>query len=229
MMGMNENIREILGLKDQAADAWKKAESISLQVEKKTRELRRRIKRGESTGDKIRDFVVMRYGPNEELETRIRNLEGHISQHVGEFVLMVVKHVGLSYQDEPYSYTNKLRVHTEEYLGVLKGGALLLSPNGDSHALPTDSYLENWRGIHNPVLVKENLQPPRHTFYQDDMLRYLDQPLEQTFVRREEPDICIELVIGDGAIKKWRKYTDPATLERAARLLGRQTAAVAPA
>ena len=92
MADVNQQIQRIIELNAQESGAKTNLQSVSAQANKMKEELRESIKLGETTGDRIRDFVIARYGfLNEEIEAVYRGLEARIGQHVGEFVLMITR------------------------------------------------------------------------------------------------------------------------------------------
>ena len=69
MLEVNQEIESILGLQAQVSDIQINAQSVSEQANEKIKKLRERIARGETTGDRIKDFVIARYGfLNKEIE-----------------------------------------------------------------------------------------------------------------------------------------------------------------
>src|SRR3989338_2407153 len=87
---LNQEIKKTLELEAEAKSIQAVARIVATHASEKLKQLRERIKKGEMTEDKIRDFVIARYGLlSGEIEAVYRDLETGIRQHVGEFVLMI--------------------------------------------------------------------------------------------------------------------------------------------
>lgn len=228
MTDVNQEIQSIFELKTQAASGIQtNAQSVSAQANEKIKQLRERIKHGETTGNRIKDFVIARYGfLNEEIEAVYCNLEVRIQQHVGEFVLMIVKEenfhgcTGFGYEPKDRDYV--LDEHL--YLGVLKVGTLVLNPADEECELPTDNHVQCWDAWReNTELVEGNLA----SHWLRDFGLNLDKPLKRRNpVARfqKEPDLELELKIGDTEVKAWfeeQRGHHLVVFQKAAQLLGR--------
>ncbi len=206
MSDVNQEIQSILELKAQTSSIQANAQSISAQANDKMERLRERIKCGETTGDRIKDFVIARHGYiSEVIETVYRDLEARIRQHVGEFVLMIVKeenfHVctGFGYEPKDSDYILDERLS----LGVLKDCALALNHTDGKCKLPTGNYARCWDAWReNAELVEGGLA--------SDWLRDFGLNLNKPLKRRnpmarfqEEIDLELEVKIGDVEVKTW--------------------------
>ena len=139
MTNISQEIKTILDLQAQANSLQADAQSVLVQANDKMKQLRERIKRGETTGDRIKDFVIARYGSlNKEIEAIYRNLEERIRQHVGEFILMIVKEenfhgcTGFGYKPKDEDYV----LDEDLYLGILTDGTLILNPADNKCEIP---------------------------------------------------------------------------------------------
>ncbi len=230
MTDVHQKIQKILELKAQAGDAQVKVQNLSAQVNEEMQQLRACIKLGETTGDRIRDFVIARYGfLNEPLETVYRNLEARIGQHVGELVLMVVKEenfhgcAGFGYRPKDEDYV----VDEHRYLGVLKLGSLVLNPADGKCEFPTGNYVGCYDALHENVeLVEGNIT----SHYFRDFGFNLNKPLEcrNPMARfQRELDLELEVKVGDAEVIAWFEKQDGCHLvvfQKAAQLLGRPVA-----
>lgn len=229
MTDVNQEIQSILKLKAQASGIQTNAQDVSAQANEKMKKLRYQIKHGETTGDRIRDFVIARYGfLNEEIEAMYRDLEARIGQCVGEFVLMIAKNenfqgcTGFGYEPKNRDYI--LDEHL--YLGVLKNGTLVLNPADEKCELPTVNYVRYWDAWRENVeLVEGNLT----SHWRHDFGLELNKQLKRRnpMARFQEgTDLKLELKIGDDEVKAWfekRRGHHLVVFQKASRLLGRQT------
>lgn len=227
MTDIHQEIQSILELKTQAGAIRTNAEGVYMQTNERMKQLRERIKHGETTGDRIKDFVIARYGfLNEEIEAVYRDLEVRIQQHTGEFILMIVKEenfhgcTGFGYKPKDRDYV----LDEHFYLGVLKVGTLVLNPADEKCELPTDNNVRCWdvQG-ENATLVEVNLAS---SWFRDFGLN-LDKPLRRRnpMARfQKEPDLELELKIGDIEVKAWfekQRGHHLVVFHKAAQLLGR--------
>ena len=184
------------------------AESVSGEITRKLNNLQKRIQQGETTGDKIRDLVIARYGfISNELEEVYRGLQDRIQQHPGEFVLVVVKNetfhgcTGFDYIPKPQDYV----LEENLYLGVLKGNSIVTDISQGECGFPTANYARCWDPFHKETdLVRENLS----TSWLRDLGSSLNKPLEcksPLAKSREEPDFELEVKIGDKEVGAWFK------------------------
>lgn len=201
MSDLGEEIGTIQALRENA-------ESVSGEVARKLNDLQERIQQGETTGDKIRDLVIARYGfISNELEEVYRGLQNRIQQHPGEFVLVVVKNetfhgcTGFGYIPKPQDYV----LEENLYLGVLKGDSIVIDISHGECGFPTANYARCWDPCRKEMdLVGENL----NTDWFRDLGLNLNKPLECKGPQaklREEPDFELEVKIGDEEVGAWFK------------------------
>lgn len=229
MTDINQEIRSILELKAQASGIQTNAQAIYVQANEKMKELRERIKRGETTGDRIRDFVIARYySLNEKIKAVYRDLETQIGQHVGEFILMIAKEenfhgcTGFGYEPKDRDYV--LDEHL--YLGVLKDGSLVLNPADDKCELLTGNHVRCWDvWRENVELVEGNLAS--HWRYDFGLNLNKQLKCRNPMARfQKEVDLELEVKIGDVEVKAWfekQRGHHLVVFQKASRLLGRQT------
>ena len=226
MADVNQEIQGILEFWAQAGRIQANAQSVSEQAGQRMNELRERIKHGETTGDRIKDFIIARYGLlSKEIEQVFRDLEARIGQHVGEFVLMITKeenfHGCTGFGYEPKARDFVLDEHL--YLGVLRGGALVLNPADGECELPTGNHIRCWGVWRGSVgLVEGNITSG---WGQD-----FGHNLNKQFKRRnpsfqQEQDLKLEVKIGDVEVETWfekRGGHHLVVFQKASRLLGRE-------
>ncbi len=229
MRDVHQEIQSILELEAQASAVETNAQAISAQANEKMKELHERIKRGATTGDRIKDFVIARYGfLNEEIEAVYRDLEARVGQHVGEFVLMIAKEenfhgcAGLGYRPKDEDYV----LDEHFYLGILKDGALVLNLADDKCELPTGNHVRCWDSWRENVKLAEgNL----NSGWPHDFGLNLNKQLKRRNPMacfQKEPDLVLEMKIGDAEVKEWfekRPGHHLVVLQKASRLLGRAT------
>ncbi len=199
MSGLEKEIGIIQALRENA-------ESVSGEVTRKLNDLQKRIQQGETTGDKIRDLVIARYGfISNELEEVYRGLQNRIQQHSDEFVLVVVKNetfhgcTGFGYIPKPQDYV----LEENLYLGVLKGNSIIMDISQGECGFPTANYARCWDPYHKETdIVVKNLD----TGWFRDLGLSLNKPLECKDPQaklREEPDFELEVKIGDKEVGAW--------------------------
>jgi len=229
MNGINQEIKNILDLQAQANGIQVNARNVLAQANDRMSQLRERIKRGETTGDRIKDFVIAYYGfLDEEIEGVYRDLEARIRQHIGEFILMITKEenfygcTGFGYKPKDRDYVLDERLS----LGILTDGKLVLSPADDKCELPVGGkHVQCWNAWCEKVgLVEENIISDwRHDFGLS-----LNKQLERKSpVARlqKEPDLDLEMKMGDDEVKAWFEKKGGCYLvvfQKASRLLGRE-------
>lgn len=234
MDSVSQEIKDIIELQVKAGYIQTNALGVSAQASEKMKQLRERIKGGETTGDKIKDFVIARYGLlNDEIEAIYRDLKTRVERHTGEFVLMVVKREsfhgcgGMGYSPTPEDYT--LDEHI--YLGVLKHGSLVLNPSDNKCEFQTGNYArcrDPWQ--ENTDLVDGNIAP----YWLPDFGYKLNKPLQRINpiarfrMRGDDPDLELEVKIGDPEVKAWfekkRAKYYLMIFQKMAQLLGRPIA-----
>lgn len=230
MATVSQEIREILKLKDQAEGSRTNAQSVSAEAHEKIEQLRERIRQGETTGDKIKDFIIARYGfLDDGIEATYRALEARLCQHVGEFILMIVKQeiffgctgFGQKPRDRDFLLTEHF------YLGVLKDGALVLNIAGGKCEIPTGNYAECLNLLsEKSELVEENL----NSRWGYDFGIDLDRPIKRRnpMARlQKKPDLKLELKVGDEEVRAWFEQRNGPHLvifQKSAQLLGRPIA-----
>ncbi|GEM_PF-2866676 len=209
MDSVSQEIKDIIELQVKVGRIQTNAQSVSAQANEKMKQLRERIKSGETTGDKIKDFVIARYGfLNDEIEAIYRDLETRVQQHVGEFVLMIVKREsfhgcsGLGYEPKPEDY--ELDEHI--YLGVLKHGSLVLNPADNKCEFLTSNYARCWDPWReNTELVDGNLASHWSNDFGFNLNKPLNRrnPIARFRMRGDDPDLELEVKIGDSEVKAW--------------------------
>ena len=230
MTNISQEIKNILDLQAQANSIQADAQSVLVQANDKMKQLRERIKRGETTGDRIKDFVIARYGSlNKEIEAIYRNLEERIRQHVGEFILMIVKEenfhgcTGFGYKPKDEDYV----LDEDLYLGILTDGTLILNPADNKCEIPVGGKhvrcRDAWRN-EKVELVERNIIS---NWFHDFGLS-LNKPIKRRnpMARfREGLDLELEMKIGDVEVEAWFEKQGGHYLvifQKASRLLGRK-------
>jgi hypothetical protein len=122
----------------------KKHELSAAEVQEKIRQaeelVRKSIKRGVSTGDRIRDLVVLAHGISDDLEETYRACEAQLAGKQGEFVLIrYPQRVRIRYGGELHKSDSHYETHFR--IGVLVGERLWLDGHG-AVTLPISSCLQ---------------------------------------------------------------------------------------
>ncbi len=230
MKDVNRQIRKILELEVQVDHLRTKEKELSLQVDEMIKELSKLIMSGDgSTGDKIRDYVIVRYGSvGDSIVEKYRDLEALIRGHVGEFVLVVAKEETVlggtppSYQpkDEDFVLVENL------YLGILKSDVLMMDPVHVC-ALHTDAHVFYRRPmdrIEDIKLTPKNIVASWATFSFSMNREPLECRNPLTSYRQKGPIFALEVVVGDDKVEAFFEYTisyERGIFKKAKQLLGR--------
>lgn len=227
MTDMNQEIANILELITQADGLKANAQRMVEQADQMKGALRVRISNGETTGDRMRDFIISRYGfLNEEIEAVHRDLEARMSGHVGEFILAITKEenfhgcTGFGYKPQDIDYI--LEEHF--YLGVLKDSVLVLDLAKGTCALPTGNYAQ-WSSVRNGnvQLVERNIT----SGFTHDFGFCLNKQLAHRNPGRrlqKELDLELEVKVGDVEVMAWfeKRLERTVVFQKASHLLGRK-------
>lgn len=227
MTSLNDDIQAVHDLQAQGNDLETSKKAAEAQAREQVKLLRERIQAGESTGDHIRDFVILSYGINPEVEQKFRDLEAKLSEHQGEFVLMVTKRehfpgcTGFGHKPRDDEYV----VEEEIYIGVVASGELDLDTTRIHGAsLPTGSHTrcrDMWRS--EVELAEGNMSPG---FLNDLALIGVEfkRRSHRFSLHDDGPDYHIDVKVGDDEVKAWfeakgKKYL--IVFQKSAKMLGR--------
>ena len=81
IMGIDATLKELRELQE-------KGEKARQEAQHRLQELRQKIEGGESTGDHITDFVVLRYEGSTQAQEKLHTLESQLRRHEGDIVLV---------------------------------------------------------------------------------------------------------------------------------------------
>lgn len=202
MTDVNAKIRKIRAMGGKAKAARKAAEAEREARNREEATLCNRIATGkDTTGDRIRDFVIAKYGisPDGNVLKNYRYLDSAVQAHPGEFILMVTKreesrfHGGPDHVPQPHDYG----IDETLYLGVLGKRPLLLNLKDRVCALPTTRYVRCWSVQHESTeLVQGPMAPER--------MRDFGLSLNK-LLRCHEPGTHYELevTVGDAEVLAW--------------------------
>lgn len=242
-MSLNDKIQSIQSSRNQVSE-------LQAQIREEVQQVQSFIKAGETTGDKIIDFVFVRYDSvNQEIVGAYRDLEARIQKRVGEFVLVVIR------EEEKVSFRcgdfgdvairqtimppppDLFILKTSLILGVLKGKSLIFNiadiVDGKCE-IPTSnivSCLDARRDkfdVGNDNIIFPFLFPWK--FY--DLGLDLNKPLERkdassNYKSHDEPILKLEVIVGDEEVVSWFKKQKErhyfVAFLNMARLLGRPT------
>lgn len=210
-------------LEGKAQEVESVGKGVREEAAKTLSDLRKRVKAGGTTGDRIKDFVLVQWGSlDETLVARYREVEERLAKHVGELVLFVVRErVLLRHDCFGRRAPRDSDYGTSEYwhLGVIESPELVLDLEGGSCAVLTGSYVTRKRSL---VLREGDVPAGRHHVFPP----LLGDHLERTarMIDFDEPPLPRgELLIGDVEVEEWftKHRIRDTVLCRAARLLGR--------
>jgi hypothetical protein len=187
------------------AEATKSASRANSQINRSWEEIKNRIKGGESTGDFIRDFVIVVHGRlNEKIEANYRLVHDGINAHPGEFLLAVERRrdaiFSLSYipssaplppRETEYQTTSTLN------LGIINGSLALDIKTGRIN-FPIKEYVFLESCWSEPTLRPGHFFGSYH-FLSSDIGFHLNEPLKGD----EEKKPVLEIIAGDQPIIEW--------------------------
>jgi len=141
MRNTQEDLKKIAVLQKQVEEHKEKAGKDEEEAHKLLLAIQVLVKAGETTGDKIKDFVLARYGfLNDKVECVYRDIEKRVSEHVGEFVFVFSasdKHEGCTGFGGKLYYVRQNNL----YLGILKKDSLVLNKPDNGCSFPTENFV----------------------------------------------------------------------------------------
>lgn len=157
MKDIKEEMESLRRLQDQAANLQKSAETDIAKASKKMKALQKRIKRGETTGDAIKDFVLARYGfLSDEIENVYRDIQERVAKSAGEFVFVFSawdKHEGCAGFGGKGYFVRQNNL----YLGILEKGQADFSVPESGVIFPTKKHIVCGGRKGGARLVNKNL------------------------------------------------------------------------
>ncbi len=228
MASLNDDVAKIGHLQDLTLRLREQLEANGEALKSATAEVRDRVRAGETTGDRVRDFVLSRYGYSTEIEQILRGIEAQLPNHVGELVLVVLREenfhgcTGFGGKAEDRDY------HLEErwYLGVVSAAELIMDPLKPELFLPTGGQHLSAR-LSYPGQEKVEEDDIRLGLNLDPLYR-LNQPLQlrNPMNRRiaipgpGQELLQMELVVGNAEVEAWCEADGRASAERLLRVRG---------
>lgn len=230
-MGLELDIESILELRNQRSSAQSEASE-------RLKQLQEKIKKGESTGDKIRDFVIVNLGTlSPDAEKLYRETEAKLRNSAGNQILVVEQSESIHGCPGivPPQYINPMfiGIDTELRLGVLTSG-LELDIGGGKIVFPTERHARkyDWRSMNRWELeegpisfscyefrnlgkdVHRRMAPMPNDFsahFEHGLILYLGEEVEQYFVGNRHLDTSyVEALnlLGQEAPERFRKKYD---------------------
>lgn len=229
MASLNDDVAKIGHLQAQGEQLREQLEQNGEDLKAATADVRERVRAGESTGDRIRDFVLSRYGYSLQTEDLLRGINQQLAGNVGQLVLVVHRDenfhgcTGFGGKAEDRDY------HLEEewYLGVVSAGELEMDPINHTFVLPTgESHLRarlSW-GRDQENVVEGGIN---FGWNLDPVMR-LNQPLKlrNPMNRRiaipgpGEELVMMELIVGNAEVEAWAEAGGKHAAEQLLRVRG---------
>jgi hypothetical protein len=202
MINLTSDLAKITELRTQALNLEMRKQSILGEVEDKTKLLRQELIAGKATtGDPIKDFVLVRYGSlDEEVEKTYRELEAEVEAHVGQLTLIICRseHLsgchGFGQRVKPEDYL----ISTELYLGVLKGKKFVFDLEKETCHLPFGEQIYR-TSLHSG---KWESNETSRAFMHRVKFEKRDKPLDIENPRHEGT-ISLQVIIGNEAVEKF--------------------------
>ena len=228
MLSIKEELEEIEALDKQISKVNKKTTSIAAQAQEKLKFIQNRIRAGETTGDKLQDYLIARWGTLNFAKVDVyRDIDRRIGDHNGEFVLKIERSEsfdgcsGMGYKPRDSEY----HVHATVQLGVINGTGLIYEVEPTSCTIPTSKvvYTRDFRDFK----MAESYYNKIASSVVADFGLHLNQPLlrrKNNFLPSDNSVLQLELMIGDREVKEWLKAQHSSVLinfQKAAKKLGR--------
>lgn len=155
---------ELLEVKKTRADELnQQAKDLYVEVNQGWNELSQLIREGgQSTGDQLKDFVIVRYGifGAEEVEQRFRALQEKIKNHQGQYMMLVqAKEDRIRFSGPGDVRDSDFITRLELDIGVIDAESLILDPpqfffpTGGKHAICGKPYEESPVGMYEGNLT----------------------------------------------------------------------------
>ncbi|HEY4517829.1 MAG TPA: hypothetical protein VJI74_02975 [Candidatus Paceibacterota bacterium] len=213
-----ELFSEIQRLRAEREQTLERIRAIDTRIAKVQEGLRGRLRGGMTTGDRIRDFVIVQSGYREEEEERYRQIEEALEGRTGEFVLVqfwkyqrVVFHVVSRGPGEEIGRWEKLWL-----LGVLTDDRLVLKLQPATCFLPTTKRVR----IHDPKgpWEQENQPISEELMFGPNHFLLDSAPLPQGVGEH----MTSRITVGDRNVKLWFEVkSTPEVYRKCAELLGK--------
>jgi hypothetical protein len=174
------------------------------QVQPVLQEVQRRIKAGETLGDRITDFTVCNYGwPAKAVNKFYHDLDAKFRACVGQFVLLTAYYTRQSVMFPRF-------IRSDIFLGIIQEGGLILKLENGLWELPTEKYVSHL--FDQKAELKQGNIPPPDKLGNGNL--FLD--LREGYRDSEYQPKKLDLAIGDKNIASFG-------LKEYAALLGRKT------
>lgn len=228
MASLNDDVAKIGHLQAQGEQLREQLEQNGEDLKAATADVRERVRAGESTGDRVRDFVLSRYGHSTKIEQILRDIETQLGGHVGELILVVERDenfhgcTGFGGKAEDRDY----HLDEEWHLGVVSASELIMDPIKPDLQLPTG-------GRHLKVRLS---YPGQERVEEGDIdLSWKRDPvtrLNQAFKLRNHQNVYIatrgtiqdplhmELIVGNAEVEAWAEAGGKHAAERLLRVRG---------
>jgi hypothetical protein len=205
MPDLIQDVESVTGLLTQSGDVAAEADSTLRQAIKQSVEIGERILAGETTGDRIMDYVILRHRlPNKKIVATYRDLEALLQQHVGELVLVVTREersaVLSTFAREPD--VDDYVIGEQIKLGVIKDSLLAINLEHQQCAITVGSVAFTFnRYTEEPRTLEGGCLYPEHWDFS-----YLGQPLEcknPANRKRGVGPLMLEVIVGDAEVAQW--------------------------
>lgn len=228
MASLNDDVAKLGHLQELALTLNGQLKQNGEDLKAATADVRERVRAGESTGDRVRDFVLSRYGFSPQIEQTLRDIEVQLFEHVGELVLIVLREenfhgcTGFGGKAEDRDY------HLEErwYLGVVSLSGLvmdplkseLLLPTGGNHLTVRLSYPGQEKVVDDDIRLGHNLDP----LYRLNQPLKLRNPMNRRIAIPLPGEVLMqmELIVGNAEVEAWAEADGKSSAERLLRIRG---------
>ena len=208
MGNVAKELADISKLLEKVGGLKEDAEKLVDQANRDFAKLQSRIKNGQTTGDEIKDFVIVKYGfLSEELEGAYRDLQNRVQRSVSEFVLAVVRYE-LQQGCTGFGGRGYTAIETSLYLGVLNKGKMIFNCAKGSVVFSSKNHVVYGKRNEKITTVAGGLSIRGLLGDVVDIALQLNKPL-----KTEGEDFLggfggggkkeLEIMIGDKEIKDW--------------------------
>lgn len=191
---------------EERANDEKQAEITALEeIDSRWKKIREEVRRGKSTGDPIRDFVISAYGRSApQIEDKFRSAQELCSAYPGEFILMIQRQIDTSSpihdfpcfgHDFPKPEFTRAKIYLS--LAAIQGPITFNIPEERYCFSTGGKYVQLEAYYGDPILFERDLAP--YIFSDNDLGLFLNEPL----LNNPANELCLEIIAGDRNIIRW--------------------------
>ncbi len=205
-------VEEIFDLRLKLKEIEKEKNKFVVSIQRKMDWLRQAVKRGDTIGDKIKDFVIACCGfPEEIILNFFLNLEEGVRKHPDELFLFVTEEEDDAFNREKLSNSHFIR--TVIHLGVIdlaNNDGLIFDPIGESWEAP----VKNYAVCSSVRVISSKLDEKREFKLNNFEPKSSENRLIIGFPFKDEKHPKPEIRIGHAEVREWFEKHAPDLLQK---------------